>query len=120
MPPPIAAPANGLPTAAPMIAPVAAPTPVPMNVPFSRVERGSPEHPTAATIAMAPSRPLINAATFVRTCILLPHWSSFHTCRRLRHFTQPTAGAFLFQPLVFYLPRGRSTIFQILTVALEF
>jgi hypothetical protein len=42
-----------------------------MNVPFSRVERGSPEHPMTVTIAIATHRPLINDVAFVRTSFLL-------------------------------------------------
>jgi hypothetical protein len=97
MPPPIAAPAPGEPTAAPIIAPVAAPIPVPMNVPFSRVESGSPEQPTTATIATATSRPLTIEATIVRTS--LPPSSSFHARTATAGNSAPIRGNFVsYQP----------------------
>src|SRR5262249_33119749 len=51
--PPIAAPAPGAPTAAPMMAPVPAPNAPPPRVPFSRVESGSPEHALTSSNAAA-------------------------------------------------------------------
>src|SRR5271169_2974466 len=50
MPAPIAAPAPGCPTAAPIIAPPPAPRAAPPRVPFSRVESGSPLHPARMSV----------------------------------------------------------------------
>src|SRR5271163_2279952 len=64
----MAAPAPGAPTADPIIAPPPAPATPPMMVPFSRVERGSPEHP-AIEASMAPA--MTNAPIFLLVIGLL-------------------------------------------------
>src|SRR5579884_881628 len=70
MPPPMAAPIPGEPTAAPMIAPVAAPTPPPTRVPFSRVLSGCPEHPIPLANATTESAPINIDLTFTSPHLL--------------------------------------------------